>query len=74
MSIIFAYGLEPFAALFWFKVLTLALIFFFINNYKKKELYYYRNLGVSKLFLWISTIAIDLSIFILFVILTIQIK
>lgn len=74
MSIIFAGGLKTFTALFWFKILTLGVIFYFINIYKRKELYYYQNLGVSKLFLWISTLAIDLMLFVLLIIITLLIK
>ncbi len=74
MSIIYVHGLITFAALFWFKIITLGLIFYFVNSYKQKELYYYQNLGVSKLILWISTMAIDIILFILLIIITLKIK
>ena len=74
MSIIYIHGLNAFVALFWFKIIILGFIFYFINSYKQKELYYYKNLGVSKLFLWISTMAIDIILFILLIIITLKIK
>ena len=46
-------------ALLWFKIITDILILYFINIYKQKELYYYYNLGLSKSFLWIASLAID---------------
>ena len=45
--------------LFWFKVITLVSIFFSAVYYKKQELYYYQNLGISKLKLGITTSAFD---------------
>jgi hypothetical protein len=64
------YGLDIFIALFWFKIATLGITFFFINSYKKNEYYYYQNFGVSKLMLWATSLSFD---FILFVFLIIQI-
>jgi len=74
LSIIFTGGLKVFVAVFWFKVITLGIIYFFINKYKSKELYYFKNLGLSKKFLWISTISIDMLLFILSIIITYSIK
>ncbi len=58
------YGVETFVFLFWFKIITLGLTCYFINIYKKKEFYYYQNLGISKLLLWITTLTFDLVIFV----------
>ena len=54
--------------LFWFKVITIGVIFYGAIRYQKKEMYYYQNLGVSKLKLGISTSVFD---FLLWLILTI---
>lgn len=70
ISIVYANGIYAFTVVFWFKMATLGLIFYFINNYKKHELYYYKNLGVSKWMLWIPTLTFD---FILFIVSTILI-
>jgi hypothetical protein len=59
-----------FPILFWIKVATLGISYIFINSYKKHEYYYYRNLGLSKSFLWLSSIALDISIFILLMFIT----
>jgi hypothetical protein len=68
------YGMEVFAVLFWFKVLTLALIYFFIKKYKNKEFYYYQNLGVSKLALWVTSLCFDLILFIILLIIVHKLK
>jgi len=51
--------------LLWFKLITMALIYFFMNEYKKKEYFYYQNLGVTKLLLWTTTLSFDLTVFLL---------
>jgi hypothetical protein len=68
------YGLEAFAVLFWFKIATLALIFYFINSYKQNEFYYYRNLGIPKRVLWTVTLSVDIIVFIILFIITYKIK
>jgi hypothetical protein len=62
------YGFGIFSVLFWFKISTLALTFYFINNYKNKEYYYYQNLGVSKILLWSTTLSFDFALFIFLII------
>ena len=74
MSIVLANGLKTLTALFWFKIITFGVIFYFINIYKQKELYYYTNLGLSKLLLWISSGAIDLMFFVLLIMIASIIK
>jgi len=68
------YGFSIFVVLFWFKVITLGLTFYFINNYKNKEYYYYQNLGISKALLWITTLIFDFTLFILLIIQVYKIK
>jgi len=74
VSIAFANGFGVFAILFWFKILTLGLIFYYINNYKRAEFYYFKNLGISKLKLWVSTLLFDIVLFIALLIVTIKIR
>ena len=50
---------------FWFKVFTLAIIVYFMNIYKKNEFYYYKNLGISKLQLWIPILIFDFLFFLI---------
>jgi len=73
-SIFWKYGLSTIAAISWFKLLTSGLVYYFINLYQHKQLYYYRNLGLSKAVLWGFSFAIDLLIFILSLILIHQLK
>lgn len=62
------YGFGVFSTLFWFKIGTLGLTFYFIDNYKNKEYYYYQNLGVSKVLLWSVTLSFDFALFIFLII------
>jgi hypothetical protein len=74
MIITYTYGVETFTVLFWFKIFTLGLSVYFINSYKRNEFLYYKNLGVSKVFLWISTLLFDSSLFIFLLIITLKIR
>lgn len=49
---------------FWFKLITLGIIFYFINREKKNEFFYYCNLGLSQRALWISSLSFDFLFFI----------
>lgn len=64
------YGWAGFSAVFWCKVLTLALLYFFVNEYRKKEYYYYQNLGISKTMLWAASLSLDVMLFILLLIIS----
>jgi hypothetical protein len=44
---------------FWYKLITLVTIFYTAVHYKKRELYYYQNLGISKQLLMVSTSVFD---------------
>ncbi len=68
------YGMSIFVVLFWLKLTTLALTIYFINRYKSKEFYYYRNLGISKVLLWTATLTIDFFLFIFFILQTYKFK
>jgi hypothetical protein len=46
---------------FWYKIITLAMILYLALHYKKHELYYYQNLGVSKLRLIITISVFDFA-------------
>ena len=63
LGLYWEYGADIFVALFWVKLLTLGLTYYFINSYKTKEYYYYLNLGLSKRILWTSILLFDFSVF-----------
>jgi hypothetical protein len=65
MHLLWTYGFSIFSAIFWVKVLSLGLIFYFINEYKSKQYYYYYNFGISKLKLWSTCMAVDIALFVL---------
>lgn len=69
VNIIYMNGIESFTPVFWFKIFTVVLIYYYINGYKKNELYYYKNLGISKLKLWLPTLIFDFLTFLFLTIL-----
>jgi hypothetical protein len=66
------YGSSILTVLIWFKLLTQGLIWHYVRRYKKKEFYYYRNLGIRDTILWSFTLGFDLCIFALLLVLTHQ--
>jgi hypothetical protein len=54
---------------FWGKIITIALIIYFAFTAKKKELYYYQNLGVSKQKLAITTGLFDFLLWLMLIVL-----
>lgn len=67
-------GFASFFGIFWCKVATLLLTYYFVNTNKKNEYYYYLNLGVGKTLLWTLTLSFDFILFILSLILTYHLK
>ena len=72
--IVYANGYHAFTILFWFKIITVGLIFYYINDYKRAEFYYFKNLGLTKRILWTSTIFFDMTLYIILIILTIKFR
>ena len=63
LGTIFTTGIAMFTLLFWFKIGTIWLIYYFTDSYKRKEYYYYDNMGISKRTLWIPALAFDFTVF-----------
>jgi len=59
------YGWSIFSTLLWLKLGSMALVFFFIRTYKNREFIYYQNLGLSRAFLWTTTLLFDFFLFLL---------
>lgn len=74
MVILWRSGLSVLGALFWFKVATMGISYYFVNGFKSQEYYYYRNLGYSKGLLWGVTLCFDFLLFILLLAFTHQLK
>jgi len=74
LSIFWKYGYSVFFEVFWLKIATLGLTYYFISNYKNKEYYYYLNLGISKVLLWVVTLTFDFALFIFLIIQTYKFK
>jgi hypothetical protein len=73
-QILWINGLKAFVFIFWFKIITLALTAYYINSYKKKEFFYFQNLGLSRLRLWSVTLSLDILLYIAMLTLTYQLK
>lgn len=58
---------------FWYKSITIGLIFYTAIHYKKNELYYYQNLGISKRQLIIATSLFDFLTWVIFVVLQLRV-
>jgi len=71
---IWLYGLSAFFGVFWCKLISLGLIYYFVNSNKKNEYYYYQNLGIGKAILWTATLSFDFILFILLLVLTYHLK
>jgi len=54
---------------FWGKLVTLALMIYVALASKRKELYYYQNLGLSKQKLWLAIGMADFSLWLVLIIL-----
>lgn len=63
---------EIIGVLFWYKVITINVVLYATIQYRKNELYYYQNLGVSKLLLWITISAFDFLLWLMLIILMIK--
>jgi hypothetical protein len=74
LSVFWKYGFSVFSGLFWLKTATLGLTYYFINSYKNKEYYYYQNLGISKVLLWVVTLTFDFALFIFLITQTYKFK
>ncbi len=68
------YGFAGFFGIFWSKVFTLGVTYYFVNNNKKNEYHYYQNLGISKTVLWVVTLFFDIVLFLLLLILAYRLK
>jgi hypothetical protein len=60
-------GYHIYAVLLWLKLSSVFCIYRFIDTYKSKEFYYYRNLGISKRVLWIVSLSFDLALYLLLI-------
>jgi hypothetical protein len=74
ISLFWLNGMGIFVVIFWFKIASLGLTYYFLNSYKNKEYYYYYNLGISKLGLWAFTLIFDLVCYLTLIFLTYQFK
>jgi hypothetical protein len=64
-GLVWKWGMDMFTTLFWFKLVSLGLIFYFVRNIRRDEFYYYQNLGVSRTLLWAASLGLDFCLFLL---------
>ena len=63
LGTLYSTGIVMFTLLFWLKVGTMWITYYFTDNLKQKEYYYYDNLGISKRTLWIPALVLDFVVF-----------
>lgn len=63
---------EILGILFWYKVISIIVVFYVSIYYKKNELYYYQNLGIRQLQLIIITSIFDFMLWLAAVILQME--
>lgn len=68
------FGFSVFFEIFWCKVITYLVIIYFIDENKKNEYFFYKNLGIEIRKLWAITIALDFTLFLFSLILTYKLK
>jgi hypothetical protein len=73
-AILMKSGLSFFVVVFWFKLISMAFIITFINSYRKKEYFYYQNLGLSKMALWAGSLVFDFVLFLVLLIFAYQLR
>lgn len=61
--VVLKWGAGSLSMLFLLKLTTLFFVYLFVNTGKKKELFFYYNLGLSKEKLFIYAFALDLILF-----------
>ena len=66
-------GASIYAPLFWFKIGTLAFVFYYIRAYKAKEFLFYKNLGISRRALWVFSFSFDMIIYFVLVIIALKV-
>ncbi len=67
-------GVASLFYLFWFRVITLGLIVYYIRDYKKRDFYFYDNLGMSRRTLWTVTMLCEAMLFILLITLALNLR
>jgi len=68
VATLFVWGMPAFMFVFWYKVLTIFMLYSFVNSYKKKEFFYYQNLGIGRLKLWGFALSADFFLFLALII------
>jgi hypothetical protein len=74
VSIIYKSGISAFTVLFWFKIVTLGLIFAYLHSFKKDVYYYFINLGLTRKHLWVASLSFDFLLFLILITLTLKIR
>lgn len=66
----YRHGWPVFTGLFWLKIISGGLGYFFVNQQYRFQYYYYHNLGLSKRWLWAMGFSIDFLAYLLLIITT----
>lgn len=63
--ILYIKGPGVLAALFWIKVFTNVTMAWIVKKFKANEFYYFHNLGIPKISLWLISLIVDTLIVVL---------
>lgn len=74
IRLFYLFGFSIFFGLFWIKILSYLVAFYFVNSNKKNEYFFYQNIGFKRKFLWTITIVFDFILFIITIIATNALK
>jgi len=71
---IYLYGAAAVMALLWFKILSLLVTWILVNNYRPNAFYFYKNLGFGKGKMWLYSLLMDCTFFVLLLFLALYLR
>ena len=72
---VYRWKINPFSEFFGLKTFTLGLFFYYIHYNKRGNVYYYfKNLGLSKKQLWITTLTFEYILFVILLIMAVKLR
>lgn len=74
LYIVNVHGLKTIASVLGIKLFTFGLIYLYIGNYKRRDFFYYQNLGMPKKKLWVSSLTLDIFLFLVLMVITLIFK
>ncbi len=73
-QLFFLYGNSVLRALFFFKIAANATVFYLVRKLRPTTLFYYRNLGLTAVRLWMVSFVVDALLLVLFLLFTFNLR